>query len=47
MSSAEREDHILALAQAGQTIAAVKAARQVYGCGLSEAKRLVEELTAR
>ena len=47
MSADEREDHILALAQAGQTIAAVKAARQVYGCGLTEAKRLVAELTAR
>ena len=47
MSQDEREDHILALAGAGDKIAAIKAARQVYGYDLTEAKRLVEELTAR
>ena len=47
MSQSEREDHILALAGAGDKFAAIKAARQVYGYDLTEAKRLVEELTAR
>jgi len=45
MSRTEQEDHILALAQAGDTLAAIKAARAVYGCGRAEAKRLVEGLT--
>lgn len=47
MSQSEREDHILTLAGAGEKIAAIKAARQVYDCDLTEAKRLVEELTTR
>ena len=47
MSQSEREDHILALAGAGDKIAAIKAAREVYGCDLTEAKNLVEGLLAR
>ena len=47
MSQSEREDHILALAGAGDRIAAIKAAREVYDCNLTEARRLVDELTAR
>lgn len=47
MTTAEQEDHILALAQSGNTIAAVKAARDVYGCDLTTAKNLVDGLTTR
>jgi len=47
MSQSEREDHILDLAGAGDKIAAIKAARQVYDCDLTEAKTLVEGLIAR
>jgi ribosomal protein L7/L12 len=35
---------ILAMAERGELIAAVKLARQCYGCSLAEAKQLVEEL---
>ena len=44
MSRDQREDHVLALAAAGDDIAAIKAAREVYGLDLTEAKRLVDEL---
>ncbi len=47
MSTAEKEDHILALIQSGNTIAAVKAARDVYGCDLATAKSLVDDLSTR
>jgi len=47
MTRAEQEDHILALVQSGNTIAAVKAAREVYGCDLTTAKNLVDGLTSR
>lgn len=47
MTRAEQEDHILALAQSGNTIAAVKAARAVYGCDLTTAKNLVDDLATR
>ena len=47
MSQSEREDHILALAGAGDKFAAIKAAREVFGYDLTKAKRLVEELTDR
>jgi hypothetical protein len=47
MSPAEKEDHVLALAQAGQTIDAVKAAREHYGYDLTEAKQRVDALLAR
>lgn len=47
MTRAEKEDHILALAQSGNTIAAVKAARAVYGCDLTTAKNLVDGLSGR
>ena len=45
MTRDEQESHILDLAHAGQTIAAIKAAREVYGYGLAEAKQFVEGLT--
>ena len=44
LTAAEQEEHILDLLLAGDKIGAIKAARQVYGCDLTEAKRLVEEL---
>ncbi len=47
MTKAEQEDQILALAQSGNTIAAVKAARVVYGCDLTTAKNLVDGLSTR
>lgn len=47
MTKAEQEDHILALVQSGNTIAAVKAARAVYGCDLTTAKTLVDGLSTR
>jgi len=47
MTRREQEDHILALVQAGEKLAAITAARAVYGCDLAEAKRLVEELAQR
>lgn len=47
MSLAEKEDHVLALAAAGDTFAAIKAAREVYGLDLSDAKAFVEELRGR
>ena len=47
MSRDQREDHVLALAAAGNDIAAIKAAREVYGLDLTEAKRLVDELQGR
>jgi hypothetical protein len=47
MSPAEKEDHVLALAAAGDTFAAIKAAREVYGFDLGEAKAFVEELQGR
>jgi len=43
----EKEEHILALALAGDKIGAVKAARQHYRCGLKEAKTFVECLLKR
>ena len=47
MSRDQREGHVLALAAAGDDIAAIKAARKVYGLDLTEAKRLVDELQGR
>lgn len=47
MSQAEQEDHVLALAAAGDTFAAIKAAREVYGFDLTEAKKFVEQLQGR
>lgn len=44
LSAAEREEHILDLLLAGDKIGAIKAAREVYGCDLTEAKNLVDEL---
>ena len=47
MSPGEKEDHVLALAAAGDKFAAIKAARAVYGFDLAEAKAFVEDLQAR
>lgn len=47
MTTAEKEDHILALAQSGNKISAIKATRELYGCNLSTAKGLVNDLIAR
>jgi len=47
MSHDEKEDHILALASAGDTMAAVKAARELYGLDLTAAKQLVDDLQGR
>ena len=47
MSRDEKEDHVLALAAAGDTFAAIKAAREVYGFDLKDAKAFVEELQGR
>ena len=44
LGATEREDHVLDLLLAGDRIGAIKAAREVYGCDLTEAKRLVDEL---
>ena len=40
MSQQDRQDHVRSLAQAGSTMDAVKAARQVYGYSLTQAKRV-------
>lgn len=45
MTQDEKESHILDLALAGQKIDAIKAAREVYGYGLAEAKHFVDGLT--
>lgn len=47
MSHEEKESHILALAAAGDNFAAIKAARELYGLDLTEAKTLVDELQGR
>jgi hypothetical protein len=47
MSREEKESHILALAAAGDNFAAIKAARELYGLDLTEAKTLVDELQGR
>jgi hypothetical protein len=44
MPTDAKERHILELALAGRKIDAIKAAREVYGDGLAEAKHRVEEL---
>jgi ribosomal protein L7/L12 len=44
MSRDEKEGHILDLVLAGQKIDAIKAARELYGYDLANAKRLVEGL---
>jgi hypothetical protein len=45
MSLDEKESHILDLVLAGQKIDAIKAARELYGYDLADAKRMVEGLT--
>jgi hypothetical protein len=47
MSRDEQEEHVLALAAAGDTFAAIKAAREVYELNLTDAKTFVEELQGR
>lgn len=47
LSFADQEDHILGLALSGKTIAAVAAARELYGCDITEAKKLVEGMVGR
>jgi hypothetical protein len=47
MTRDQQEDHLVELIQAGDKIAAVKAAREIYRCDLSEARRLVEEIATR
>jgi hypothetical protein len=44
MTTAEKESHILDLILAGRKIDAIKAAREVYGYDLAEAKRMVDAL---
>lgn len=44
---AEQERRILELAENGDTLAAVKAVRKLYGYSLSEARQFVEELAGR
>ena len=43
----QMEDQLIALAEQGKTIAAVKLARRRYGMGLTEAKKFIDELSAR
>lgn len=40
----EQQQRLRELAQRGETIAAIYTARKLYGCGLSEAKEMVEGL---
>ena len=47
MSHADKESHILDLASAGDSMAAIKAARQLYSLDLTDAKKLVDELQGR
>ena len=47
MSQADKERHIRALASAGDGMAAIKAARELYGLDLAAAKQLVDGLQGR
>jgi len=47
MSQADKERHVRALASAGDSMAAIKAARERYGLDLAAAKKLVDELQGR
>lgn len=44
LSREEQQKRLRELAQRGETIQAIYVARRLYGCGLSEAKEMVEEL---
>jgi hypothetical protein len=46
-SFADQEDHVLGLALSGNTIAAAAAARELYGCDLTEARKRVEGMVRR
>jgi hypothetical protein len=43
LSREEQQQRLRELAERGQTIAAIYTARRLYGCGLSEAKQMIEE----
>ncbi len=43
----EQEDRLLALVESGERLAAIKLVRRLYGYRLSEAKRFVDDLTAK
>ena len=45
LSREDQQQQLRALAARGQTIAAVYAARQLYGCSLGEAKEMVDSLS--
>jgi len=47
VSRDEQQKHLRELVRRGETIAAVYIARKLYGCGLAEAKQLVESLRAQ
>ena len=47
MTQAEKEDHVRLLAAAGDSFAAIKAAREVYGMDLTQAKAFVDDLQGR
>jgi ribosomal protein L7/L12 len=44
LSREEQQKRLCELAARGQTITATYAARQLYGCSLGEAKRMVDSL---
>lgn len=44
---ASQEQMVIELIQCGNTIAAVRLARKLYGCSLTNARRFVEELAGR
>ncbi len=46
LSREEQQKQLRELATRGQTVAAIYTARKLYGCGLTEAKEMVEDLTS-
>jgi ribosomal protein L7/L12 len=44
LSREEQQKQLRELAQRGETVAAIYMARKLYGCGLEEARSMVEEL---
>jgi hypothetical protein len=46
LSRGEQEAHVLELAETGQTIAAIRIARKLYSCDLTQAKAFIESLVA-
>jgi hypothetical protein len=47
MTGDEKEAHVLALVEAGDSIGAIKAAREVYGMDLTDAKQFIDGLQGR